>query len=128
MWGWARPTGSDAGALAFDSSGNLYVDNNSAGVVVISNSSGTIFGTSVTEDTPTALNLVTDALGIAFDSSGNLLIIDGDDNAVVEATTPTANVTSVSFTGSFDNPTITINGSGFGTEPTGFGPGCRLQW
>ena len=30
----------------------------------------------------------------------------------------------MSFTGSFDNPTITINGTGFGSEPTGFGPGC----
>jgi sugar lactone lactonase YvrE len=125
--GLGSPNGLAGGPLEFDSSGNLYIDNLYAGVVVVSNTSGTYFGTDVTDDTPTALNLETDAIDIAFDTAGNLAILEDYDNAVVEATTPTANVTSVSFTGSLDNPTITIDGSGFGTEPTGSSPGCSAS-
>jgi IPT/TIG domain len=119
--------GFSSGPLAFDGSGNLYATNLDSGVVVLSNSSGTLFGTSVSADTPTALNLDTDALDIAFNSAGNLAILEDYDNAVVEATTPTASITGVTYSGSLDNPTVTVNGTGFGTEPTGSSPGCSAS-
>ncbi len=119
--------GFSGGPLAFDASGNLYVTNLDTGIVVLSNSSSTYFGTQVTADQPTALNLDTDALDIAFDSGGNLAILEDYDNAVVEATTPSASITGVDFSGSLNNPTITITGSGFGSEPTGSSPGCSAS-
>ncbi len=37
---------------------------------------------------------------------------------------PAPTITSVTFAGSADNPTITINGSGFGSAPAAQAPGC----
>lgn len=73
-------SGNLAGALEFDSSGNLwgvYASNNRIGVLPIS--TGTLFGQSVTENTATAFTMAAGSWiwDIAFDASGNLLYTDG---------------------------------------------------
>ncbi len=125
--GITGPSPFDAGQMEFDpTTGNLYVlALYSGSVAAISNTTGTYFGTPVTADSPTTLDLQIGQLSaFALDSSGDLYLGDGEDNAVVQATTNTADVTGVDFSGSLDNPTITITGTGFGSEPASVPPGC----
>jgi sugar lactone lactonase YvrE len=66
--------------MAFDPSGNLYVANSGgSNIVVVPKFTGTLFGTSVTANTPIALSNATGLAqprGITFDSSGNLYYSD----------------------------------------------------
>ncbi|MFZ0668676.1 MAG: IPT/TIG domain-containing protein [Acidimicrobiales bacterium] len=120
-------SGLDAGPLDFDSSGDLYFVNLYTGVGIVTNTTGTYIGTQVTDDTPTNLDLEMDVEGIAFQTSGQLLMADGDDAAIVSAAAPTATITNVSISGSLDNPTLTVTGTGFGTEPAAVAPGCSAS-
>jgi IPT/TIG domain len=119
--------GLDPEELAFDSSGNLYFANLYSGIGIIANSAGTYLDSQVTADQPTNLNLELDPNGLAFTSTGELLVVDNSDATIVSATDPTANVTGVSVSGSLDNPTFTITGTGFGTEPSTYTPGCSAS-
>ncbi len=120
------PTG-DAQDLAIDPSGNVYVSSGS-GVSVLSNSTGTLVGTPVTRDQVTPLELNLTVSGITFNPSGDLVMTDNGDDAVVTATTPVADVTGVTFSDAGTNPTVTVNGSGFGSEPAdGYSPGCSAS-
>ena len=69
------------GFMAFDSSQNLFYTDvgnqmgGAASVNVLPDSSGTIFGQTVTADTPTALvSGLTDAAGLAIDGANNLYV------------------------------------------------------
>ena len=116
----------DLDSVAVDSSGSVLVAN-STGVSALSETTGTLYDSPVTADTLTPLELSLDPGGITIGPSDGLVMADDTDNAVVEATTPSADVTGVSFAGADTNPTVTINGTGFGSEP-GVGlqnsPGC----
>lgn len=86
------PTGTPATGLnnpqelSFDASGNLYVGNFNAMVVtVLPVTGGTLFGQSVSADTPSALsvsNEVNQPQGMAFDSAGDLFIANYGDSSV----------------------------------------------
>ena len=111
--------------MTLDSAGNLYVINAYTAVMVDAATSGTYVGTSVTADQPTQLNMAVDALQATFDGSGDLLLADVNDDAIVTATTPTASMSALYVTGPLSNPTITIDGSGFGSQPSGVAAGCN---
>ena len=111
--------------MTLDSAGNLYVINVYTAVMVDAATSGTYVGTSVTADQPTQLNMAVDALQATFDGSGDLLLADVNDDAIVTATTPTASMSALYVTGPLSNPTITIDGSGFGSQPSGVAAGCN---
>jgi hypothetical protein len=80
----------EGGFMTFDASGDLYYtdigglgNSGAASVNVLPVSSGTIFGQSVTADTPTALvSGLSNAAGLAMDGAGNLYV---DDYGTVEA-------------------------------------------
>jgi hypothetical protein len=110
--------------MTLDSAGSLYVINAYTSVMVDAATSGTYVGTSVTADQPTQLDMAVDALQATFDSSGDLLLADVNDDAIVTATTPTASMSALYVTGPLSNPTITIDGSGFGSQPSGVPAGC----
>ncbi len=86
------PTG-----LAFDSSGNLYIVNDGNNTItVIPKTTGTIFGQSVTANTPVKLNIPTGLLNgpydLAFDQAGNLYVTNwgnGSTITVIPKTTGT---------------------------------------
>ncbi|MFZ0667991.1 MAG: IPT/TIG domain-containing protein [Acidimicrobiales bacterium] len=122
-----RGNGFVPGSMQVDASGNLYFVNESTSVSIVTNSNGTYIGTPVSAFTPTNLNLEMDADGIAFNSSGQLLIADTEDDSIDLASAPTATITGVAITGSLDNPTMTITGAGFGSEPTSVAPGCSAS-
>ena len=116
--------GFDPDQMTLDSTGNLYVINAYMSVMVDAATSGTDVGTSVTADQPTQLNMAVDALQATFDSSGDLLLADVNDDAIVTATPPTASMSALYVSGSLSNPTITIDGTGFGSQPSGVPAGC----
>jgi hypothetical protein len=116
--------GFDPDQMTLDSAGNLYVINAYTSVMVDAATSGTYVGTSVTADQPTQLNMAVDALQATFDGSGDLLLADVNDDAIVTATTPTASMSALYVTGPLSNPTITIDGSGFGSQPSGVPSSC----
>jgi IPT/TIG domain len=105
-----------AAGLAFDNSGNLYVDY-FGNVGVLSNSTGTIDGTNVSADTFTqvATGLLGDLGSTAF--NGGIYIADQLLDSVDELATPTATIRSVTFGGTAANPVVFVDGSGFDTSP-----------
>jgi len=75
--------------LAFDSAGDLFISrNNYDDIIVIPKSTSTIFGQSVTADTPVELQPslgptnLTEPEGLAFDSAGDLFVADDVDNDI----------------------------------------------
>lgn len=114
------------GQLALDGSGDLYVTNYAYGLVVLSNTSTTIFGTSVSADVPTGLARVNPD-GVAVDSAGAVYVSDEEDGAIVQLQAASAEVTGVVVSGSLANPTLTFTGTGFGSEPTTTAPGCEAS-
>ncbi len=118
--------------LAFDTAGDLFItdqcDNNV--VVIPASSTTTVFGQSVSADTPVVFDPSSltpgDPLGITLDPSGNLYAVDSDDNVVdVVPTTGTtslygqsvtANVPATLTFGSFDG---WYNPSGFTYDSAG---------
>ena len=112
-----------ASGLAFDNSGNLYVDY--YGVVgVLSNTSETIDGTSVTADTltPVAVGLLGDLGSTSY--QGDIYVADQLMGSVDQLTTPTASITGVTFGGSAANPVIFVTGTGFNTSPPAYPYQC----
>lgn len=75
--------------LAFDSNGNLFVTDTfgSQSVVVFPQSSGTLFGQSVTANTVTAVSAfgfsIAQPFGLAFDASGNLLVANRSNRKII---------------------------------------------
>ena len=68
--------------MAVDSSGNLWVAEGGV-VLVLSASTGTLFGVPVTADEPAAIvSSLTDPTGIAFDAAGNLYVSDASAGTV----------------------------------------------
>ena len=69
------------GEMAFDSEGNLFVANTgNSTVTVIPAATGTLFGQSMTANTPVSLNAATGVgypTGLAVDAAGNLYLTDG---------------------------------------------------
>ena len=93
----------DPSALAFDSSGNLYVANSN---------NGTVSKFAPGSTTPTAtLNGLSNPKALAFDSSGNLYVANSNNDTVSEfapgSTTPTATLTGLS-----DPQALAFDGSG----------------
>jgi sugar lactone lactonase YvrE len=124
--GLSLPTGNEED-LAVDGSGNVYLSS-TAGVSVLSRTTGSLVGTSVASNTVTPLDLNAGVTGVTFDRSGHLVMADSGDDAVVTATTAVAHVTKVTFSGGDANPTVTVSGTGFGSEPAGgYGPGCSAS-
>ncbi len=119
----------DPDSVAVDANGIVLVAD-STGVSALSESTGTPYDSPVTADILTQLQVTLDPEGITIGPSDNLVMADSSDNAVVEATAPTADVTGVSFAGPDTNPTVTITGTNFGSEP-GAGlqssPGCSAS-
>ncbi len=72
--------------VAFDGSGNLYIATNSGHVLdVIPATTGTLFGQSVTADTPSSLVLVDEVIqpgALAVDAAGDLFIANFAGNSV----------------------------------------------
>jgi len=64
------------------------------------------------------------AVRIAVDPDGNPWIINSSHQILVAVPESPPTITSVSFTGSSAAPTITVNGSGFGSVPPSASPGC----
>jgi IPT/TIG domain len=82
----------EAAFIAFDSSNNLYVSDFANGaneVYVMPQSSGTVFGVSVTADTLNPLVAANNAAGLSFDPSGNLYV----DSYGIISVLPVANST-----------------------------------
>ena len=93
----------DPSALAFDSSGNLYVANSN---------NGTVSKFAPGSTTPTAtLTGLSNPKALAFDSSGNLYVANSNNDTVSEfapgSTTPTATLTGLS-----DPQALAFDGSG----------------
>jgi len=93
-FGWSSPFG-----FAYDSAGDLFVANSGAdNVAVIAQSTGTIFGQSVTAGTPVVLNplggslSLVDPYDVAFDSAGDLFIVNSSGSITV---VPAAATTSI---------------------------------
>lgn len=113
-------------ALAFDAAGNLWTANYTDGTIrVLPIASGTLFGVSVTANTPVTITTVTAAgpWGIAFDSVGHLFISDFGHSTIkvlpktsvtIFGTACTANVVSTLFTGApFNGPAnLTLDAAG----------------
>ena len=106
----------DSSGVAIDPAGDLYVDYY-GNVGVVSPTSGTFDGTSVTANTLSQLatGLLGDLGNTLYD--GNLFVVDQDNGSIDELTTPTAAVASVTFGGSPSNPLIMVQGNGFNTAP-----------
>ena len=68
--------------VAFDSAGNLYFSTNKGAVDVVSDTTGPLFGHSVTPGVPYTLATLDNAPGIAFDSAGNLYMTDTEAGTV----------------------------------------------
>ncbi|MGA3149141.1 MAG: IPT/TIG domain-containing protein [Acidimicrobiales bacterium] len=109
--------------LAFDSAGDLFIatDEN---VSVLPAVSGTLYGSPVTADVVSPLQMNVNLYTVAFDPSGDLLLASPYDGAVLMATTQTASVTAVQFSGSVFNPEVEITGTGFGNAPPTSSPNC----
>ncbi len=88
----------EAAFIAFDASNNLYVSDAANGVnevYVMPQSSGTVFGTSVTADTLNPLVTANNAAGLSFDPSGNLYVNYYGDIGVLPVASGTINGTNV---------------------------------
>jgi hypothetical protein len=88
---------SEPSAVAFDSSGNLYIaDQLNNAIREVANTTGNEFGTTTGSMTIGAIYTAVGAnlpIGIAFDGSGNLYMIEANENEVIEA----ANTTNDEF-------------------------------
>ena len=120
----------DPDSVAVDSIGSVLVANGN-GVSALTESTGTLYDSPVTADTLSQLQLNVDPEGITMGPSNSLVMTDDNsDNAVVEATTPSADVIGVSLAGSDSNPTVTITGTDLGSEPAAgqqTTPGCSAS-
>ena len=117
----------DYEAVAADSSGDVFVSDGS-GVSALASSTGTLFDTPVTGGVLTPLNITADVMGVTVNPSDQLVMDDPTDNAVVEATLPTADVTGVTFSGPNTDPQVVVTGTGFGSEPGATtGAGCSAS-
>jgi sugar lactone lactonase YvrE len=78
-------TGLDgASGAAFDAAGDLFIANDNNGTVtVVPQSSGTLFGQSVTANTATVLTVGGQPNGIAFDAAGDLFIANATNTVTV---------------------------------------------
>ena len=98
-------------ALAFDAAGDLFIGNNGNNTLtVLPNSSGTIFGQSVTADVATTVTAATSfdgVFGLAFDAAGDLFGASEGNSSVVVVPVSNGTIFGQSVTADTGNVLLT---------------------